>query len=62
MFLRIIDTQSKDGSACDIIVSIVEKENADTSINPGWDWCISESTTPLGKGMNPIILPPAMGK
>ena len=24
--------------------------------------CISHSTNALGKGMNPIILPPAMGK
>ena len=24
--------------------------------------CISHSTTTLGKGINPIILPPAMGK
>ena len=24
--------------------------------------CISQSTDTLGKGMNPIILPPAMGK
>ena len=24
--------------------------------------CISQSTNTLGKGMNPIIIPPAMGK
>ena len=24
--------------------------------------CISQSTNTVGKGMNPIILPPAMGK
>ena len=24
--------------------------------------CISQSTNTLGKGMNPIILPPALGK
>ena len=24
--------------------------------------CISHSTNTLGKGMNPIIIPPAMGK
>ena len=24
--------------------------------------CISHSTNTLGKGMNPVILPPAMGK
>ena len=27
-----------------------------------WTDCISHSTKTLGKGMNPIILPPAMGK
>ena len=27
-----------------------------------WTSCISHSTNTLGKGMNPIILPPAMGK
>ena len=35
--------------------------HGDTSSNPGTD-CISHSTNTLGKGMNPIILPPAMGK
>ena len=27
-----------------------------------WTYCISHSTNTLGKGMNPIILPPVMGK
>ena len=27
-----------------------------------WTDCISHSTNTPGKGMNPIILPPAMGK
>ena len=27
-----------------------------------WTDCISHSTNTLGKGMNPVILPPAMGK
>ena len=27
-----------------------------------WTDCISHSTNTIGKGMNPIILPPAMGK
>ena len=27
-----------------------------------WTECISHCTNTLGKGMNPIILPPAMGK
>ena len=35
--------------------------HGDTSSNPGFD-CISHSTNTLGKGMNPIILPTAMGK
>ena len=35
--------------------------HGDTSSNPGQD-CISHSTNTLGKGMNPIILPPAMDK
>ena len=30
--------------------------------NPDKTVCISHSTKTLGKGMNPIILPPAMGK
>ena len=34
--------------------------HGDTSSNP--DWLHSHSTNTLGKGMNPIILPPAMGK
>ena len=27
-----------------------------------WTDCISHNTNTLGKGMNPIILPPVMGK
>ena len=38
----------------------VGNEHDDTSANPGPG--ISHSTITLGKGMNPIILPPAMGK
>ena len=34
----------------------------DTSSNPGRADCISHSTNSLGKGMNPNILPAAMGK
>ena len=36
--------------------------HGDTSSNPDEPDCISHSTNTLGKGMNPIILPPAMGK
>ena len=43
------------------MVIVVENELGDTSSNPGRD-CISHSTNTLGKGMNQIILPPAMGK
>ena len=36
--------------------------HGDTSSNPGRADCISHSTNTLGKGMNPFILPPAIGK
>ena len=42
------------GGARDVVVIAVGNEH-DTD-------CISHSTNTLGKGMNPIILPPAMGK
>ena len=42
-----------------VMVIIVGNGHGDMSSNPG---CISHSTNTLGKGMNPIILPPAMGK
>ena len=41
------------GGACGVMVIVVGIEHDD---------CISHSTNTLGKGMNPIILPPAMGK
>ena len=41
------------------MVIVVGNGHGDTSSNPGRDWCISHSTNTLGKGMNPIILPPA---
>ena len=44
------------------MVIVVGNEHGDTSSNPGQDDCISHSTNTLGKGMNPITLPPAMGK
>ena len=46
------------------MVIIVENGHGDTSSNPGFanPDCILHSTNTLGKGMNPIILPPAMGK
>ena len=49
------------GGARGVMVIVVGIEHDDTSSNPGRD-CISHSTNTLGKGMNPIILPPAMDK
>ena len=37
-----------------VMVIVLGNGHGDTSSNPG--------TNTLGKGMNPIILPPAMGK
>ena len=46
-----------------VVVIVVENGHGDTSSNPGLDWLhFSHSTNTLGEGMNPIILPPAMGK
>ena len=45
--------------ACGVMVIVVGNGHGDTSSNPD---CISHSTNTLGKGVNPIILPPAMGK
>ena len=49
------------GGARGVMVIVLGNGHGDTSSNPGRD-CISHSTNTLGKGMNPIILPPAMGK
>ena len=43
----------------DVMVIVVGNGHGDTSSNPD---CISHSTNTLGKGMNPIILLPVMGK
>ena len=45
------------GGARGVMVIVAGIGHGDTSSNP-----ISHSTNTLGKGMNPIILPPAMGK
>ena len=50
-----------DGGTRGVVVIVVGNGHGDTSSNPEWD-CISQSTNTLGKGMNPITLPPAMGK
>ena len=46
----------ENGGARGAMVIVVGNEHDD-----GTD-CISHSTNTLGKGINPIILPPAMGK
>ena len=64
-----MDEQSQDNqletiynsNACGVMVIVIGNGHSDTSSNPGRD-CISHSTNTLGKGMNPVILPPAMGK
>ena len=42
------------------MVTVVRNGHGDTSLNSGETDCISHSTNTLGKGMNTIILPPAM--
>ena len=44
------------------MVIVVGNGHGDTSSNLDETDCISHSTNTLGKGMNPIILPTAMGK
>ena len=49
------------GGVRGVMVIVLGNEHGNTSSNPGPD-CISHSTNTLGKGMNLIILPPAMSK
>ena len=51
-----------NGGARGVMVIIVGNGHSDTSSNPGRVIAFSHSTNTLGKGMNPIILPPAMVK
>ena len=48
-----------NGDARGVMVIVVETRRHEFK---SWTDCISHSTNTLGKGMNPIILPPAMGK
>ena len=50
------------GDARGVMVIVVGNEHGDTSPILDEADCISHSTNTFGKGMNPIILPPAMGK
>ena len=51
-----------NGSACGVMVIVIGNGHSDTGSNLDETNCISHSTNTLGKGMNPIILPPAMGR
>ena len=61
LYNRKWERESQQGGARGVMVIIVGNGHGDTSSNPGRD-CISHSTNTLEKGMNPNILPPAMGK
>ena len=50
------------GGVRGVMIIIVGNGHSDTSSNLDETDRISHSTNTLGKGMNPIILPPAMGK
>ena len=57
---RISSAVPYSGGARGVMVIVVENGHGDTSSNPGRNWLHSSNT--IGKSMNPIILPPAMGK
>ena len=50
------------GGARGVMVIVVGNGHGDTSSNLDETDCISHSINTFRKGMNPIILPPAMGK
>ena len=50
------------GSAYGVIIIIIGNGHTELSSNPGLTVCSSHSASILGKDMNPIILPPALGK
>ena len=51
-----------NGGARGVLVIVAGNGHGDSRSNPGRDWLLSHSTNTLAKGMNPIILPSAMGK
>ena len=59
-FIRNVSCWVVYGGARGVMVIVVGNEHGDTSSNPGRDWLHFHIA--LGKGMNPIILPPAMGE
>ena len=48
------------GGARGVMIIVAGNGHGDTILDE--TVCISHSTNTLGKGMNPIVLPPAMGK
>ena len=50
------------GGTRGVMVIVLGNGHGDTSQILDKANCISHNTNTLGKGMNPIILPPAMGK
>ena len=62
MYVYTSSTHNNQGGACGVMVILVGNGHGDTSSNLDETDCISHSTNTLGKGMNPIILPPVMGK
>ena len=50
------------GGTRGVMVIVVGNGHGDTSSNLDRADCISHSTNTLGKGMNPVILLPAIGK
>ncbi len=59
--MRVLSIKVLIGGARGVMVIITGYEHGDTSSNPGLI-AFHIALIPLGKGMNPIILPPAMGK
>ena len=60
--LVFMDYQLFCGGARGVMVIVAGYGHGDTSQILDLTDCISHNTNTLGKGMNPIILPPAMGK
>ena len=52
----------RKGGGRGVMVIVVGNEHGDRSSNPGQVYWVSYSINTLGKGMNPIILSPAMDK
>ena len=59
MYIFFFSGKSGGGCQSGVMVIVTGYGHGDPSSIPD---CISHSTNTLGKGMNPIILPPAMGK